>query len=280
MEAEKANHDIALMARVLRVSRSGFYDWRERPAEPSAQQLERIDAVRALHRQKRASLGSRRMATRLQRDGYPVGRYQARSLMRAAGVECRQRRRRRSTTNSRHGLPVAKNKLARQFDVTTPNTVWCADITVIWTLAGWLYLAAVIDLADRQCVGWAMASHKGADLATDALNMAIGRRRPSEGLMHHSDRGSEYAAGDYQALLRDHKFVASMSRKGDCWDNAVMERFFGSLKSEWLDGQRYATREQAKQDAIYFIEMEYNSDRDHSSLGYRTPREIKMAAVA
>lgn len=280
MEAEKVNHDIALMARVLGVSRSGFYDWRRRSARPSASRLERLDAVRALHRDKRASLGSRRMATRLQRQGYPVGRYQARSLMRAAGVECRQRRRRRSTTDSRHGLPVAENKLARQFNVETPNTVWCADITAIWTLGGWLYLAAVIDLADRQCVGWALAGHRRTELATDALKMAVGRRRPPRGLIHHSDRGSEYAAGDYQALLRQYKFVASMSRKGDCWDNAVMERFFGTLKSEWLDGQRYRSREQAKQDAIHFIEMQYNSNRDHSSLGYRTPRETELAAVA
>lgn len=280
LETEKANHDIALMARVLRLSRSGFYDRRARSNEPTEQRLARLDAVGALHLQKRGSLGSRRMATRLQRQGFSVGRYQARSLMRMAGVECRQRRRRRSTTDSRHSGPVAENKLGRRFDGHALNTAWCADITATWTLGGWLYLAAVIDLADRQCVGWALAGHRRTDLAMDALTMAIGRRRPPEGLIHHSDRGSEYAAGEYQALLRRHKFVTSMSRKGDCWDNAVMERFFGTLKSEWLDGRRYANREQAKQDAIHFIEMEYNSDRDHSTLGYQTPREIELAAVA
>lgn len=280
MQAEKANHSVALMARVLGVSRSGFYDWCRRGSYRNIERECRIDAVKALHRAKRGSLGSRRMATRLQRQGYSVGRYQARSLMRDAGVVCRQRRRFRATTDSNHRYPVAPNRLARDFDVVTPNTVWCADITAIWTHAGWLYLAAVLDLCDRQVVGWAIADHMRTQLTLDALDMALGRRRPRPGLLHHSDRGSQYAAGNYQARLRLHKIVPSMSRKGNCWDNAVMERFFGTLKSEWADSQRYISHAQAEHDIIRFIEIEYNSDRDHSTLGYQTPRETELAAVA
>jgi transposase InsO family protein len=220
------------------------------------------------------------MARALQKEGYSVGRHKARSLMREAGVFCRQRRRWRCTTDSGHSLPVAPNRLAREFGVSEPNTVWVADITAIWTLEGWLYLAAVLDLCDRQLVGWAMAGHRRTELVSQALTMALGRRRPDTGLIHHSDRGSQYAAHEYRHLLETNGLVASMSRKGDCWDNAVMERFFGSLKSEWTDTQRYRSLEQARRDVIKFIEMEYNSDRFHSTLGYLTPREKEIAVAA
>lgn len=263
------------LCRVMAVSHSGFYDWRRR--EPEAHRVYLIERVKAIHRRKRGYCGSRQMALALQREGHRVGRCQARALMREAGTRCRQRRRFRATTDSAHSEPIAPNRLGRQFTVAHPNQVWVADITAIWTLAGWLYLAAVMDLHDRQIVGWAMAGHMRASLAHEALNMAIGRRRPQPGLMHHSDRGVQYAAQSYRQLLSAHGFVASMSRKGNCWDNAVMERFFGSLKSEWTDGQRYLTREQARRDVIEYIEMEYNSCRGHSSLADRTPREVELA---
>lgn len=175
---------------------------------------------------------------------------------------------------------MAPNLLNRQFSVATPNQAWVADITAIWTLEGWLYLAAVLDLHDRQLVGWAMADHIRTQLVLDALEMAVGRRRPEKGLIHHSDRGSQYASYDYRSTLDRHGFQVSMSRKGNCWDNAVMERFFGSLKSEWLAGQRYYSRQAARRDVIEYIEMEYNSSRLHSTLGYQTPREIELAAAA
>lgn len=187
MEAEKANHSTVLMARVLNVSRSGFYGWRRRGSDRNIDRECRIEAVKTLHRAKRGSLGSRRMATRLQRRGCSVGRYQARSLMREAGVVCRQRRRKCLTTIADQCRPVAPNRLARRFDVAAPNRVWCADITAVWTLQGWLYLAAVLDLGDRQVVGWAMADHMRTALVMQALNMALGRRRPNKGLLHHSD---------------------------------------------------------------------------------------------
>ncbi len=269
---------MAVLCRVMQVSRSGFYDWRRRGPDEARQALHH--EVREIHLQKRGSYGSRRMARELRRRGHDVGRYQARSLMREAGVEARQRRRWRHTTDSEHSLPVAPNLLNRQFMVAEPNRAWVADITAIWTLEGWLYLAAVLDLYDRQLVGWAMAGHMRTQLVLDALEMAVGRRQPEEGLIHHSDRGSQYASHDYRSTLDRHGFQASMSRKGNCWDNAVMERFFGSLKSEWLAGQRYGSRQAARRDVIEYIEMEYNSCRLHSTLGYQTPREIELAAAA
>jgi len=200
--------------------------------------------------------------------------------MRAAGVECRQRRRWRCTTDSNHGQPVAPNLLQRQFEVPEPNRTWVADITAIWTLEGWLYLAGVLDLHDRQLVGWAMAGHMRTELVLEALDMALGRRRPGPGLIHHSDQGSQYAARVYRKRLNEHHALPSMSRRGDCWDNAVMERFFGSLKSEWTSTQRYATRAEARRDVIEYIEMHYNADRLHSTLGYITPREQQLAFAA
>ena len=264
----------------MEVSRSGFYDWCRRGAGPDRDRQYRIERVRAIHRRTRGSYGSRRMARELRREGHRVGRHQARSLMREAGVVCRQRRRWRATTDSDHGSAVAPNRLDRDFEVAEPNRVWVADLTAIWTLQGWLYLAAVLDLYDRQVVGWAMAGHMRTELALEALRMALGRRGAERGLLHHSDRGSQYAAHAYRSELEDHGLVASMSRKGDCWDNAVMERFFGSLKSEWTDGQRYLTRKQARADIVEYIEMHYNSERLHSTLGYIAPRERELAAAA
>jgi len=266
------------LCQVMQVSRSGYYAWRQR--EPDPDRARRVKLVRAIHEQKRGSYGSRRMARELRRRGEPVGRSQARSLMREAGVEARQRRRWRTTTDSDHGYPVAPDRLQRRFLVSEPDRFWVADITAVWTLEGWLYLAAVLDLYDRQVVGWAMAGHMRTELVLAALDMAVGRRRPAPGLIHHSDRGSQYASRAYRETLEKHGMAASMSRKGNCWDNAVMERFFGSLKSEWLADQRYRTRDQARRDIVQYIEMEYNSNRLHSTLGYITPREQQMAVAA
>ena len=271
---------MVILCRVLVVSRSGFYAWRRRQQRPDPERTRRLERVRAIHAQKRGSYGSRRMAKALQREGLAVGRYQARTLMREAGVQCRQQRRWRATTDSRHTETPAPNLLARQFHAAQPNRVWVADLTVIWTFEGWLYLAAILDLHDRQVVGWAMAEHMRTELAVQALEMALGRRRPPPGLLHHSDQGSQYAAHDYRDMLAAHDIVQSMSRKGDCWDNAVMERFFGSLKSEWTSARRYFTRAEARADVIEYIEMLYNSDRLHSTLNYITPREQEWAVVA
>lgn len=208
---------MAVLCRVMQVSRSGFYAWRQRGPDDLRQAL--LREVREIHRRKRGSYGSRRMAGELRSRGYEVGRYQARSLMREAGVEAKQRRRWRHTTDSEHRLPVAPNLLNHQFSVATPNQAWVADITAIWTLEVWLYLAAVLDLHDRQLVGWTMADHMCTQLVLDALKMAVGRRQPEKGLIHHSDRASQYASHDYSSTLDRHGFQASKSRKGNCWDN-------------------------------------------------------------
>jgi putative transposase len=196
--------------------------------------------------------------------------------MRKAGVECKQRRRYRITTDSRHRLPVAENVLNRDFSAQDVNQKWVADLTYLWTQEGWLYLAAVLDIFSRRIIGWALAGHMREALVEDALQMALGRRNPSKGLLHHSDRGVQYASGAYQACLQQAGIVISMSRKGNCWDNSVMERFFGSLKSERTDHVIYSTREEAKTDVIDYIEMFYNSQRLHSSLGYVTPLQFEQ----
>lgn len=236
--------------------------------------------VRQIHARKRGRCGSRQMAQALQREDERVGRDKARRLMREAKVVCRQRRRFRVTTASAHDWPLAPNHLARRFTAAAPNRVWVADITAIWAGVNWLYLAALMDLFDRQIVGWAADSHMRGSLVQAALAMGVRRRQPRPGLLHHSDRGVQYAARDYREQLQRHGMIASMSRKGDCWDNAVMERFFGSLKSEWLDGQRYNSPDEACQDVRRYIEIEYHCDRSHSSLGMMTPREKALAVEA
>lgn len=260
------------MCEVMRVSRSGYYRYvKAQPSKRQQQQAREVMEVKALAAESRYSYGRRRMAKCLQAKGYAIGDYAARTLMRKAGVVCQQRRRHRVTTQSGHGLAVAENLLNRAFNLKAPNRAWVADITYLWTQEGWLYIAAVVDLFSRRVVGWAMAEHMRETLVTDALQMALGRRRPQAGLLHHSDQGAQYASASYQALLREAGITVSMSRKGNCWDNAVMERFWGSLKSECTDKQRYATRHAAKVDVIHYIEMFYNSKRLHSTLGYLSP---------
>ncbi len=211
------------------------------------------------------------MSKALRAKGYEVGRFKARHLMREAKIACKQRRRFKVTTQSNPLLPVAENRLNRAFTVSRPNRVWVADITYLWTQEGWLYLAAVLDLFSRRIVGWALEEHMREDLVSHALTMAIKERRPYVELTHHSDRGSQYASAHYQALLRQSGMIVSMSRKGNCWDNAVMERFFGSLKTERTDRKKYLSRAHAKADVIDYIENFYNRERLHSTLNYMSP---------
>ena len=279
---EKANYPVTLLCQVMEVSRSGFYDFMkrlQRPKDPQEQRL--IVKVRAIHKANDEAYGSRRMSQALRADGEDVGRCQAGTLMKKANVEVKQKKRFRVTTDSKHNYPVAPNLLDRQFDIETPNTAWGGDITYLWTDEGWLYLAVIIDLFSRRVVVWSLSSRMKVDLVRDALLMAIWRRKPGRGLIHHSDRGSQYACHEYQDILEDHGIIPSMSRKGDCWDNAVIERFFRSLKSERTNHRRYQTRDAARQDVINYIEMFYNSRRLHSYLGYVSPAEYeKLAKVA
>jgi transposase InsO family protein len=203
--------------------------------------------------------------------GYPVSRNKARKLMQEAEVQVRHRKRFKVTTNSNHKEPVYDNLIQRQFDVPQPDQVYAADVTYVWTQEGWLYLAVVMELYSRKVVGWSMSSRMKAQLVCDALKMAIWQRRPKAGLIHHSDRGSQYASKAFRKLLRVNGFKGSMSRKGDCWDNAVVESFFGSLKQERVQWRNYQTRYEAQQDILHYISAWYNPYRLHSTLGYVSP---------
>jgi putative transposase len=209
--------------------------------------------------------------------GYPISRNKARKLMKEADVPVRRKRKYKVTTNSNHQQPVFDNLIQRQFDVPQIDQVYAADVTYIWTQEGWLYLAVVIDLCSRKVVGWSMSSRMKAQLVCDALTMAIWQRKPKAGLVHHSDRGSQYASKAFRALLKTHGIKGSMSRKGDCWDNAVVESFFGSLKQERVHWRHYQSRCEAQQDILNYISVFYNNYRLHSTLGYVSPMQYEKS---
>jgi transposase InsO family protein len=280
----QANWPVSMLCEVLEVGRSGFYDYQRRQSAPSRsrEEIDVLERIKTISHKTHHSYGSRRMSKQLQDEGYEVGRFQVRRLMKQAGVSVRGRRRGHpKTTDSRHGYGVAPNLLERHFDVTAPNVAWCGDVTYIWTEEGWLYTAVLLDLYSRKVVGWAMSDSMDKQLVIDALEMALGRRQPAVGLIHHSDRGSQYASHAYRGLLAGHGIACSMSGKGDCLDNAVAERFFGSLKRERTSKQYYRTRQEARADVIDSIEMFYNRWRKHSYLGYVSPNAYeKIAWVA
>jgi putative transposase len=275
IDAEKACFPVRLLCRTLNVTRSGFYAWRGRGPSPRALASERLRMrIREIHQRSRRTYGSPRIHAELQAEGFTAGRNQVAREMQRLGLFGRRPKRFRKTTDSNHTKPVAENLLARNFRVDKPNQAWVTDITYIWTLEGWLFLAIVIDLYARRVVGWAMESHMRTQLVLEALEMALGRRVPSSGLMHHSDRGSQYASADYRALLDREGIVCSMSGRGACWDNAVAESFFGTLKEELVYRRNtWADRRTARNEIAEFIKCFYNSQRRHSSLGYRTPAE-------
>jgi putative transposase len=277
----KNTYPISLQCQVLGVSRNGYYNYQASVANKSddPEHQEMLEWVKDIAESSGYSYGSRRMKKALNALSFPVGRYKARKLMREAGVQVRHRKKYKVTTNSNHKQPVFDNLLARQFDVPQPDQAYVADITYIWTQEGWLYLAVVIDLYSRKVVGWSMSSRMKAQLVCDALKMAIWQRRPKAGLIHHSDRGSQYAGKAFRKLLKAHDIKGSMSRKGNCWDNAVAESFFGSLKQERVQWRSYQTRYEAQQDILNYISMFYNSYRLHSTLGYTSPNEFERELV-
>ena len=220
--------------------------------------------------------GSRRMQRALNALGYPVGRNKAKKLMKEAGVMVRYRKKYKVTTNSNHKKPLFENVLNREFSPAAPDRAYASDITYVWTQEGWLYLAVVIDLFSRKIVGWSMSSRMKASLVCDALTMALWQRKPKPGLIVHSDRGSQYASHEYRKLLNNWLCIGSMSRKGNCWDNAVAESFFGSLKQERVQWQHYQTRFEAQQDVLNYITVQYNNFRLHSSLGYKNPNQVEL----
>jgi transposase InsO family protein len=275
---QQATYPVTILCRVMLVSTSAYYEWRARGAEVIDSETWRLcQRMKSLFTESRQSLGSRQMSKQLRKEGFEIGRYRARSLMKKLGLEVKRKKRFVLTTDSKHTLPVAENLLNREFMPTEQNRVWTTDITYIWTLQGWVYLAVVLDLYSRRVVGWSLDRTMTTALVARALTMAVNLRNPPPGLMHHSDCGTQYASKTYQALLLQHSMVCSMSRKGNCWDNAPTERFFSSLKREWLTGNVYQTREAAVADVRAYIAY-YNSRRLHTTLGDMTPMEFEKCA--
>lgn len=275
---QQLHYPVTALCRAMRVSTSAYYDWYKRPVRLIDNKTWQLCLrMKTLFMQSRASLGNRQMVAQLRKEGFVIGRYKVRMFMKKLGLTVKNRQRYVVTTNSKHNQPVADNKLNRNFSPQQPNLVWTTDITYIWTAQGWIYLAVVLDLYSRRVVGWHMEHYMTVALVNRALMMAINLRQPPENLLHHSDRGCQYASHDYQTLLTQHSMQCSMSRKGNCWDNAPTERFFSSLKREWLAGIRYQTREEVIQDVQDYMAY-YNSCRLHTTLGNMTPQEFEKNA--
>lgn len=256
----------------MEVSLSGYYAWASRPESKRQQENDQIiREIKDIHKQSRQSYGSPRIYHELKAKGVACSENKTARLMQMNGIAAKRKRKFMATTDSRHSLPVAENKLNQEFKASRPNEKWVTDITYIWTKEGWLYLAVVLDLFSRKVVGWSMDETMEKGLVMNALNMALKVRQPQKGLLHHSDRGSQYASLEYQKLLRDQQITCSMSRKGNCYDNAAMESFFATLKQELVYHQQYESRKQAKQDIFEYIEVWYNRMRRHSSLDYISP---------
>lgn len=269
---------VTLMCRTLAVSSSGYYAWAARPESRRAVENRRLlMAIRVIHAESRGTYGSPRVHAALTASGQRVGATRVARLMRASAIRAKTVKKWRATTDSAHHHPIVPNTLNRQFAVAAPNRVWAGDITYVRTAEGWLYLAVVLDLYSRRVIAWGMGRRLTRELATEALTMALARRHPTAGILHHTDRGSQYAATAYRTLLASHGLIASMSRRANCWDNAVVESFFHTLKTELVYHRRYTTRAEAQQDIFEWIEVFYNRVRRHSTLGYRSPVEFEAA---
>jgi putative transposase len=276
LEAEKAIFSLAMMCKQVGVSRSGYYAWKKRtPSKRQKQNKELLMHIEQAHKESHGTYGSPRVLKDIKELGFVVGRNRVARLMHAHGITGQAPPRFRRTTDSKHTLPIADNVLERKFEVDGPDKVWAADITYIRTWEGWLYLAVVIDLFSRRVVGWSMATHLRTDLILDALKMALGRRLPGPGMLHHSDRGSQYASHNYRNTLKAHGITCSMSRKGNCWDNAVVESFFGTLKTELIYRRPWPSIKMARTGVAEYIEVFYNRKRRHSYVGYVSPVEFE-----
>ena len=278
---QQTEFHIQSMCRVLQISRSGYYDYLSRPPSAHSKEDDKLrPQVKNAFKKGRKNYGTRRIKDVLKKEKTTVSRRRIGRLMQEENLEVQTKRKFKVTTDSNHNKPIAPNLLEREFTVATPNTVYVGDITYIPTREGWLYLAVVIDLFSRAVVGWAMGSRMTADLVNDAMLMAIWKRKPAKGLIFHSDRGSQYASDDYRKILKTYGVVASMSRKGDCWDNAVAESFFHTLKIELVHHCDFEIREEARATIFEYIEVFYNRQRLHSSNGYEAPLVYEMLQKA
>ena len=272
MREMRLYYPISLLSRILKVSTSGFYAWTNRPPSEWAKDEMRLEvAIKAVHRRTRETYGAERLQRELAEDGIRVGICRIKRIKRKLGLRCKQKRRFKATTDSSHKLPVAENVLGQQFRVTAPNKVWVSDITYVPTDEGWQYVAGHKDLFNGDIVGYAMGDRLTRKLVSQSLFRAIETKRPAQGLLHHSDRGSQYCSRDFSNILKQHGFVASMSRKGNCYDNAPMESFWGTLKQELTNHRRYRTRQEAIQDITEYIEIFYRRQRRQPRLGFLPP---------
>lgn len=276
MMAHEDAFAVRLMCRVLSVSPSGYYDWRKRAPSKQAQARAKLDAqVRDEFEIRKGRAGAPRLSRHLQR-----GRRQVAQSLRRQGLRAKAARKYKATTNSNHTLPVAENLLQQNFTAQRPNQVWVGDMTYIGTDEGWLYLAVVLDLYSRRVVGWSMGERMPASLVCDALRMALFQRKLPRGVIVHTDRGSQYCSHEHRTLLDEHGLIASMSAKGNCYDNAAMESWNHSLKVEAIHGERFATRDAAKAHVFEYIEVDYNRNRLHSTLGYLSPEQFELGHAA
>ena len=264
----------------MSVSRSSYYSWLHNPETNRQKQNEElIKMIKQIFGEGRGNYGARRISERLSHDGVIASRRRVRNLMESAGLICKTKRKFKATTDSKHGQHISPNLLARKFNVMKANRYWVGDITYIPTDEGWLYLAVVIDLYSRQVVGWSMGNRMQAKLVNDAMLMAIWKRKPAKGLIWHTDRGSQYASDSHRKVLAEHKIIQSMSRKGDCWDNAVSESFFHTLKTELTHHHKFKTREEAKHVIFEYIEVFYNRVRIHSTNNYLSPVDFENTSI-
>lgn len=276
IERQRAHHRIVILCRVVQVSKAGFYDWCERQRHPSADTLALETAARSAHERGRQTYGPKRLRSELIDAGFKLSLSAVKRLRHRLGLRCKHLRKYKATTDSKHNLPIAPNVLDRQFtQCTAPNQVWVTDITYIATDEGWLYLAAVKDLFTCKIVGWSMSERMKADLIGKALFMAVQTHKPAPGLVAHSDQGSQYASAEYRRLLNQFGMKQSMSRKGNCWDNAPMESWFASLKKEQVHLQHFKTRAQARSNIFDYIEVFYNKVRRHSKINNMSPADFE-----
>ena len=281
MDQHCSTHGVQKMCRVIEASRSGYYRWKKQPQSRRQKENEKmLIEIKESHKNSRRAYGSPRIVEDLKEKGMKCGKNRVARLMKIHGIVGKAKKKFKATTNSNHALPVAENLLNQNFEAAKPNTVWLSDITYIATLEGWLYLVVIIDLFSRQVVGWGMSDRLTSEFVVKALYQTIGRRHPGTGCIFHSDRGIQYASTDFRDVLKSYGFIQSMSRKGNCYDNAVSESVFHTLKTEHVYDYRYETRAEARQSIFDYIEMFYNRQRRHSALGYRSPLSFELEAMA